>query len=141
MQGGSREQIYALHGWPWGGQVFRCDTAFLMDQRTFRVPWYEVLTHYSAHQRHRFVSWRTPHAPIISSYCAGYPTRYTHTHRRPGWGLWYPFVMSNGSRARVRYELVRMNECAPYLSKFKLIIELWDGDDGEAEELIHDDGR
>jgi hypothetical protein len=121
MQGGSREQVFALNGWPWGRFVFRADTAFLMDQRAFKVPGYEMLTRFSAHQDHKYVSRATPPYVIRADYCRGIPSKLTVEGFRPDWGIWYRYVDGKGTSITVGYRIVPVKKEPPYVSRFELI--------------------
>ena len=61
LQGAPRQQLYKLNGWPWGSYVYYSDTAFHMDQTTFKVPHYEIKLYSSINQHHRELFFNSPY--------------------------------------------------------------------------------
>ena len=129
IQGAPREQMYRINGWKWGRETYYVDKAFYMDQKAFKVPTYEIVLHFSGHQRHKLTSNQSPYHYIDSGpfpmrrvmYCAGYASRDMQNTTRKNWGISYDFA--DGDRwGHFQYKITPVATTPPFISNMTFYI-------------------
>ena len=126
VQGGTREKMFRIQGWPWGRTVYSTDTAFEVDSKTFEVPYYLIGMKNSFHIFHIRDNLESP--PFLMdrpgtpferkvNICKGYPTLYYEDPNRKNWGLFYD-TLKNKSFYRLNYTITPIqSHSKPWLSK------------------------